>query len=81
MWRSCKRTARCSAFRELEGRRQAVPARARGGLTSGMSDADAAAAIWSLGHPQGYRTLVSDAGWSVPAYRDWLRRSLSAMLA
>ena len=59
----------------------AAAARARGGLTSGMSDADAAAAIWSLGHPQGYRTLRSDAGWSVPAYRDWLRRSLSAMLA
>jgi hypothetical protein len=46
-----------------------------------MSDADAAAAIWSLGHPQTYRTLVGDAGWSVKAYREWLVRSLSAALA
>lgn len=58
----------------------AAAARARGGLSSGMSDADAAAAIWSLGHPQGYRTLVSDAGWPATAYREWLRRSLSAVL-
>ncbi|MFQ4148496.1 TetR family transcriptional regulator [Arthrobacter sp. LAPM80] len=70
------------ALQRLERYAEAAAAvRSRGGLTSGMSDADAAAAIWSLGHPQGYRTLVTDAGWSVPAYRDWLRRSLSATLA
>lgn len=55
--------------------------RTRGGLTSGISDADAAAVIWSLGHPQTYRTLVTDAGWTVPAYRAWLQRALSATLA
>lgn len=55
--------------------------RARGGLTSGLSDADAAAVVWSLGHPQTYRTLVADAGWSGPAYRTWLQRALSAALA
>lgn len=55
--------------------------RARGGLTSGLSDADAAAVVWSLGHPGTYRTLVSDAGWSVPVYRAWLQRALSAALA
>jgi hypothetical protein len=58
----------------------AAAVRSRGGLQSGMSDADAAAAIWSLGHPQTYRTLVGEAGWSVKAYREWLQRSLGAAL-
>jgi AcrR family transcriptional regulator len=59
----------------------AAAVRSRGGLRSGMSDADAAAAIWSLGHPHAYRTLVGEAGWSVKAYRGWLQRSLAAALA
>ena len=70
------------ALQRLERYGEAAAAvRSRGGLQSGMSDADAAAAIWSLGHPQTYRTLVGDAGWSVKAYREWLVRSLSAALA
>ncbi len=70
------------ALQRLERYLEAAAAvRDRGGLRSGMSDADAAAAIWSLGHPQAYRTLVGDAGWSVRAYRGWLLRSLSAALA
>ncbi len=59
----------------------AAAARARGGLSSGMSDAEGAAAIWSLGHHQVYRTMVQDAGWSVPAYREWLGKALAAALA
>ena len=59
----------------------AAAARARGGLSTGMSDAEGAAAIWSVGHPQVYRTLVQDAGWSVPAYREWLAKALAAALA
>ncbi|MEC5189966.1 MULTISPECIES: TetR/AcrR family transcriptional regulator [unclassified Arthrobacter] len=58
----------------------AAAARTRGGLSSGMSDAEAAAAIWSLGHPQVYRAVVQDAGWSVPAYRDWVAKALAAAL-
>lgn len=70
------------ALQRLERYGEAAAAvRTLGGLSSGMSDAEAAAAIWSLAHPHGYRTLVSGAGWSVPAYRDWLRRSLAAALA
>ncbi|KQR65375.1 transcriptional regulator [Arthrobacter sp. Leaf337] len=59
----------------------AAAVRERGGLTSGMSDEDAAAAIWSLGHPQAYRTLVNDAGWTPEAYREWMLRALAAALA
>ncbi|MET4093944.1 TetR/AcrR family transcriptional regulator [Arthrobacter sp. UYCu712] len=59
----------------------AAETRARGGLSSGISDAEAAAAIWSLGHPQVYRALVQDAGWPLPAYREWLAKALAAALA
>ncbi|KUM33368.1 TetR/AcrR family transcriptional regulator [Arthrobacter sp. EPSL27] len=59
----------------------AAAVRARGGLSSGLSDAEGAAAIWSLGHPQAYRALVHDAGWSVPAYRAWIAKALAAALA
>ncbi|KQN94823.1 TetR/AcrR family transcriptional regulator [Arthrobacter sp. Leaf69] len=59
----------------------AAAARARGGLSSGMSDAEGAAAIWSLGHPQTYRALVQDAGWSTTAYREWIAKALAAALA
>jgi hypothetical protein len=52
-----------------------------GGLRSGMSDTEGAAAIWSLGHPRVYRALVQDAGWSVPAYREWIAKALTAALA
>ena len=70
------------AMQRLERYAESAAAlRSRGGLRSGMSDADAAAAIWSLGHPQTYRALVGEAGWTVRAYRDWLKRSLSAALA
>ena len=70
------------ALQRLERYGEAAAAvRSRGGLQSGMSDADAAAAIWSLGHPQAYRTLVGEAGWSIKAYRGWLVRSLAAALA
>jgi hypothetical protein len=34
-----------------------------------MTDDEAAAAIFSLGHPMTHRALVADAGWTIPAYR------------
>lgn len=54
--------------------------RARGGLGNGQSDGEAAAFIWSIGHPQVYRTLVMDVGWSVESYREWLGTTLAAQL-
>ncbi|MDJ0322748.1 TetR/AcrR family transcriptional regulator [Cryobacterium sp. PH31-AA6] len=50
------------------------------GLRSGLSDHEAAAAIWAIGHPQVYRSLVIDLGWSVPAYREWVLKTLSGAL-
>jgi AcrR family transcriptional regulator len=54
--------------------------RQRNGLRSGLTDAEAAAAIWSTGHPQVYRTLVLEVGWSLGAYREWLGKTLTAQL-
>ena len=58
----------------------AAALRERGGLRAGMTDEQAAAAIWALGHPSAYRSLVLDEGWSVEAYRAWLRGTLTAAL-
>jgi AcrR family transcriptional regulator len=59
----------------------AAAARALGGLSTGLSDAEGAAAIFSLGHPQVFRALVQDAGWTVDAYREWIAKALAAALA
>ncbi|TFD76677.1 TetR/AcrR family transcriptional regulator [Cryobacterium fucosi] len=51
------------------------------GLRAGLSDHEAAAAIWAIGHPQAYRSLVFDLGWSVAAYREWVEKTLSGALS
>lgn len=61
--------------------RAAVVARSRGGLTAGLDDQEAAAAIWSLGHPQIYRSLVVDGEWTADAYRQWLAAGLTRVLS
>jgi AcrR family transcriptional regulator len=52
----------------------------RGGLRAGLTVDDAAAAIWTLGHPDAYRYLSQRRGWSGRRYRDWLTAELSAAL-
>lgn len=58
----------------------AVAIRERGGLRSGMSDDDAAATIWAIGHPNAYQLLVVESGWSDREYRDWVYAALAAAL-
>jgi AcrR family transcriptional regulator len=58
----------------------AAQVRARGGLTSGLTDEEAAGVIWSLGHPDTYRALVVERGWSQEKYRHWLATSLQGAL-
>ena len=55
--------------------------RERHGLRSGLSDYEAAAAIWAIGHPQVYQALVADLGWSTEAYREWLDKTLIGALS
>ena len=52
----------------------------RGGLPAGLNPDQAAATIWSLGHPDTYRYLRQRRGWSVRRYRRWLTHQLSAAL-
>ena len=54
--------------------------RVRSGLRTGLSDHEGAAVIWAIGHPQAYRTLVLEVGWSADAYTEWLQKSLHAAL-
>ena len=53
--------------------------REHGGLQGGMSDEQAAATIWSIGHPTVYRSLVIEGGWSAEAYRAWVRAALAML--
>lgn len=70
------------AERRLRNYAEAAAAlRQRGALTSGMSDEQAAAVIWSLGHPDTYKSLVLDFGWEPEQYRDWVHAALKSALA
>ncbi|WP_449372612.1 TetR/AcrR family transcriptional regulator [Arthrobacter psychrolactophilus] len=59
----------------------AVALRQHGALSSGMSNEQAAAVIWSVGHPDTYRSLVVDFAWEPVAYREWVHAALKAALA
>ena len=52
----------------------------RGGLRNHLGPEQAAAAIWSLGHPEIYRFLLQRRGWSTLRYRKWLADELSTAL-
>ena len=54
----------------------AAALRALGAPAPDREDEDIAAAIFTLGHPDTYRTLVIDGGWTVAHYRAWLRDCL-----
>jgi AcrR family transcriptional regulator len=72
---------RRSAQRLLQYGEVASALRARHSLRGGVSDHEAAATVWALGHPQAYRSLVLDLGWSDAAYRDWLAKGLRGALS
>lgn len=72
---------RRSTQRLLQYGEVAALLRARHSLRGGLSDHEAAATVWALGHPQAYRSLVLDLGWSVPAYRNWLGKALQGALS
>ncbi|MGO4385410.1 TetR/AcrR family transcriptional regulator [Specibacter sp. RAF43] len=70
------------ARQRLDHYREAAAAiRERGGLTRGMSDADAAALIFTIGHPDTYASLVTSFGWPLARYRQWIHDSLLNALA
>ena len=58
----------------------AAELRAWGAIPLGMSNDEVAAAIWAIGNPDVYRTLVLNLGWSIPAYRKWVHKTLNYVL-
>jgi AcrR family transcriptional regulator len=52
----------------------------RGGLRPDLTLDAAAATIWTLGHPDTYRYLRRQRGWSSRRYRRWLGDQLTAAL-
>jgi len=70
------------ARQRMEHYREAAAAvRERGGLTGGMGDGDAAAIIFTIGHPDTYASLRGTFGWSGTRYRQWVYDSLLKALA
>ena len=51
-----------------------------GELRPGLEPEQAAALVWSVGHPQTYQLLVGDAGWPPGRYRDWVAETLARAL-
>lgn len=55
--------------------------RARGGLSDGTGDEEAAAFIWSTGHPQTYDFFLNTRGWTPERYERWCSTSLAKAFA
>ena len=53
---------------------------ANGPLRQGLSEADAAAIVWSLTSPEIHRLLRVDRTWSPQRYSEWLRETLTRTL-
>ena len=52
----------------------------RDALRPGMTIDGAAAAIFAIGHPETYRTLVLDGDWNDNAWANWVQATLEAAL-
>jgi len=52
----------------------------RGGLRPGLGEDEAAAVIFAVGHPDAYRFLVAEQGWTVDRWAAWVRETLCAAL-
>lgn len=58
----------------------AAAAIARLGGLDGLGEPEAAAAIWTIGHPFVHHFLVIDQGWPVEHYRAWLIEVLGRLM-
>ncbi len=53
----------------------------RGEVAAGLGEEGLAALIWSVSHPQVYRTLVQEQGWSAERYQAFVEASLRAAVS
>jgi len=75
------RLDRMRSRRRLQNyRRAAAQFRERGAIPPGTSDAEMAASIWAIGHPDVYTALVVEAGWAVDDYRRWVSGTLARLM-
>jgi len=75
------RLDRMRSRRRLQNyRRAAAQFRERGAILAVTTDAEMAASIWAIGHPEVYTALVVEAGWTVDAYRRWVSGALARLL-
>ncbi|MFZ1179266.1 MAG: TetR/AcrR family transcriptional regulator, partial [Mycobacterium sp.] len=52
----------------------------RGALRNDLTLDQAAAAIFAIGHPEAYRTLVLEGGWNERQWANWARITLKTTL-
>ncbi len=52
----------------------------RGGLRAGLGEDEAAAIIFTVGHPDAYRFLVAEQGWTVDRWAAWVGETICAAL-
>lgn len=57
----------------------AAALRERGALEK-TTDEEAAAMIWTIGHPESYRVLVNGLSWTAHSYRELIRKTLLGAL-
>lgn len=67
--------------RLVNHRQAAVALRQCRGLRNGMGDGDAAAVIFTIGHPDNFASLTETFDWSVDRYRGWSFAALSSAVA
>ena len=73
--------AQARAEQRLRNYAQAARAlKARNALAEGYTLEEAAALVWSIGHPQVYRMLVTQQGWTLVHYRNWVQKALLSAL-
>jgi AcrR family transcriptional regulator len=53
---------------------------ANGPFRAGITEADAAAIVWSLTSPEMQRLLRAERGWTTERYREWLAQTLTRTL-
>jgi hypothetical protein len=52
----------------------------RGALRDGLTVEQGAAAIFAVSHPDVYRSLVEDGGWTIDEWKGWARATLEGVL-
>lgn len=75
-----RRVEQLKANRRIDMLSSIVAYREKGMCHSSRDDEELAAQLSFLISPEGYTQLVTDAGWSMQVYRDWMKRAVVALV-